>query len=219
MSDSSPPPDARSPRNVGKVLRLAAGSVTAVALLVAMVSSTVLVRRFRPDLQVDDIHAVAEVQFRYAPRAWVTVHEMALNLSVVSALLWATVTAVTAARSSAVAVRLVAAAVAVVGSIVASLTWGLVRWDQVALWAVTVGESFSGLWKPAVSDDVRFLIIGGAEVGQSTYLRALVIHLGAPVVAAVALLAAEWIGRDRPARAADEPGRNPDEPAGPPLSR
>jgi hypothetical protein len=118
------------------------------------------------------------------------------------ALVWAVLTAVlvrTGRRGQTVAV-MVAAIVAVLATLVAGRSWGLVRWDQLALWDVTaapVGLS-RGLWAPAFDERVRFLLIAGAEVGQETYRRALLVHLGAPVVALIAIAISMWLGR--PAR-------------------
>ena len=101
---------------------------------------------------------------------------------------------------------LIATAVVVIGCVAASLTWGLVRWDQIVLWAVMSGTAVAegGLWTPAVSEDVRFLIVGGAEVGQGTYRRALLAHLVAPVVAAIALGVSLRLERRSPTVIADE---------------
>lgn len=195
----APTPARRDPRAVVNVIRVAAGVVTAVALLAAAVSSLVLLRRFRPDLRLDDIYAAGVVVRGYSPRGWVTAHEVALNVAVIGSIVWAATTAaiVRARSGAATAVMLLATAVAVIGCGVASLTWGLVRWDQIALWSVTTGAFLGdgGLWKPAVSDEVRFLIIGGTEVGQAIYRRWLLVHLAAPVVAAIALGASVWLGR------------------------
>lgn len=193
------PPVRRQLRVASHVVRVVAGGVTGVALCAAIVSAQVLLRRFRPDLQVEDLQAVIEPGRRYSPRGWVAVHEVALDAAVLGSILWAATTAalVRARSRAATAAMLLATAVVVIGCVVASLTWGLVRWDQIALWSVMSGEFFAdgGLWTPAVSDDVRFLLVGGAEVGQGFYRRALIVHLAAPVVAAVALGTSSWLGR------------------------
>ena len=200
-TQASEPQRLRPVGHLGNVIRIAAGCATAVAVLVTIVSALVLLRRFRPDLQVDDWNAADVAARRYAPSGWVAAHELALNVAVVGSLVWAVTTAVfVRARSRAVTVlMLTATAVVVVACVVASATWGLVRWGQIALWSVMSGQHFAdgGLWEPAVSDDVRFLIVGGAEVGQGSYRRWLLVHLAAPVVAAVALGVSIWLGRAR----------------------
>ena len=210
MSNWRPPsPLRRELRGAGNVIRIVTGGVTGVALFAVILSSLILLRRFRPDAQVEDIYATIRAERRYAPRAWVSVHEVALNVAVVGSLIWAVTTAalVRARSGAATAVMLMATAAVVIGCSAASLTWGLVRWDQIAKWAVVRGDLLAegGLWKPAVSDEVRFLIVGGAEVGQGTYRRALLVHLAAPVVAALTLGVSLWLGRRSPAHGTDEP--------------
>ena len=79
------------------------------------------------------------------------------------------------------------AAVGAIAGLATSFTQGLVRWDQLALWRVTVGKNIQGYWPAAFDKDVRFVLVGGSEVSQTTYRIALLAHLGAAVVALVAL--------------------------------
>jgi hypothetical protein len=174
--------------------------VTVAALLAAVVSALVLLRRFHPDLQVTGDLAAVDDHRRYAPRAWVQLHELSLTVAVVAALSWAVLTAVVVRGRSRppTVVVMVAAGVAVVGCLVASASWGLVRWDQLALWAVGGPPSdHRGLWGPAFSDEVRFVIVRGAEVEQSTYRLRLLVHVIAPVLAAAALIVAVRARRQR----------------------
>lgn len=70
----------------------------------------------------------------------------------------------------------------------ASFTGYLLPWDQLALYAVTGGVSYNGLWKAAFSDDIRFVIIGSVEIGQATLRRWLIVHVFVvPPVAAATL--------------------------------
>jgi quinol-cytochrome oxidoreductase complex cytochrome b subunit len=85
----------------------------------------------------------------------------------------------------------VAAAVAAVPIVVAAwMTGAWLAWDQVAIWAVTVGEDLRGyplLW----DDQVRFVIRDGQVVSLPTMQRLLVAHgllavaIGAVVVVLV----------------------------------
>ena len=81
-----------------------------------------------------------------------------------------------------------AGVVAVVGSVVTMMTRPLVEWDQLAIWAVTVGSDIDGYWTAAFGGDVRFVLMGNTEVSQGEYGAALIIHLAAPAVTAIALL-------------------------------
>ena len=70
-----------------------------------------------------------------------------------------------------------------------SYTGYLLPWDQLALWAVTVGDGLDGYW-PVFDDGVRFVLVGGAEVEPADYGAALAVHLLAHVIGAVAALGA-----------------------------
>jgi quinol-cytochrome oxidoreductase complex cytochrome b subunit len=79
----------------------------------------------------------------------------------------------------------------VLAALVTGVTGYLLPWDQLALWAVTVGSNLLG-YRALASHQVRFVLIGGVEVSPTTVLRELVIHalLGGPVLAL--LIACGW---------------------------
>ena len=57
-----------------------------------------------------------------------------------------------------------------------SFTGYLLPWDQLALWAVTVGTNMAG-YAPVFGDQVKFVLLGGVEVTGSTLLRLYVLHV------------------------------------------
>ena len=57
-----------------------------------------------------------------------------------------------------------------------SFTGYLLPWDQLALWAVTVGTNM-GSYTPVFGDQVSFVLLGGIEVGAPTLLRFYVLHV------------------------------------------
>ena len=57
-----------------------------------------------------------------------------------------------------------------------SFTGYLLPWDQLALWAVTVGTNMMG-YTPVFGQEVRFVLLGGAEIGSDTLLRWYVLHV------------------------------------------
>ena len=65
----------------------------------------------------------------------------------------------------------------------------LLPWDQLALWAVTVGTDHQGMLHAAFSDDVRFVLIRGVEVSQATLGLWFLVHAVALALAFVGLLA------------------------------
>lgn len=52
----------------------------------------------------------------------------------------------------------------------------LLPWDQLALWAVTVGTNMAG-FVPVVGDQVKFALLAGPEVSGNTILRFYVLHV------------------------------------------
>ncbi len=52
----------------------------------------------------------------------------------------------------------------------------LLPWDQLALWAVTVGTNMAG-FVPVVGDQVKFALLAGPEVTAATLLRFYVLHV------------------------------------------
>jgi quinol-cytochrome oxidoreductase complex cytochrome b subunit len=57
-----------------------------------------------------------------------------------------------------------------------SFTGYLLPWDQLALWAVTVGTNMMG-YTPVFGTEVRFVLLGGVEIGSETLLRWYVLHV------------------------------------------
>ncbi len=72
----------------------------------------------------------------------------------------------------------------------ASFTGFLLPWDQLALWAVTVGSSIRG-YGILFDSSVRFVLAGGVELETGTVIRWLLVHavvLG-PLLAVLVALA------------------------------
>jgi len=57
-----------------------------------------------------------------------------------------------------------------------SFTGYLLPWDQLALWAVTVGTNMMG-YTPVFGSQVRFVLLGSKEIGNDTLLRWYVLHV------------------------------------------
>jgi len=78
-----------------------------------------------------------------------------------------------------------------VAIVAASVTGFLLPWDQLALWAVTVGTNMSG-YRPLFDSQVRFVLIGGSEVSSGTVIKWLLVHMLVLGPAVVALVAVAW---------------------------
>jgi quinol-cytochrome oxidoreductase complex cytochrome b subunit len=68
-----------------------------------------------------------------------------------------------------------------------SFTGYLLPWDQLAFWAVTVGSNIVA-YMPWLGPKVRFLLLGGNEVGQMALLRFYVLHVAVLPLVALALV-------------------------------
>ena len=170
--------------------RLLVGASTAVLLVLVALTGLALARRYHPVAPFSDPFELTE-PMRWSRRL-VRWHRLALALAVPATIGW-TALAWSDRGPRRRAVAITTAVVALATTVVASLTWGLVRYEQIALSSVTVGEDLArrGLWWTAFHGDVRFVLVGGAEVSQTTYARWLVVHLLSPLVALVAL-GASW---------------------------
>ena len=57
-----------------------------------------------------------------------------------------------------------------------SFTGYLLPWDQLALWAVTVGTNIAG-FAPLVGEKFRQALLGGADIGSAALVRFYVLHI------------------------------------------
>jgi quinol-cytochrome oxidoreductase complex cytochrome b subunit len=87
-----------------------------------------------------------------------------------------------------------------------SYTGYLLPWDQLAFWAVTVGTNLAGatpfighegpfasLLGAKINNDIRFLLLGGTQVGQNALLRFYVLHcILLPLVAGLLMAVHFW---------------------------
>jgi quinol-cytochrome oxidoreductase complex cytochrome b subunit len=78
-----------------------------------------------------------------------------------------------------------------------SFTGYLLPWDQLALWAITVGTNMIGS-APVLGEQSRFILIGGFEVGPNALIRFYTLHVIAlPLLAAIFMAVHFWrIRRD-----------------------
>jgi quinol-cytochrome oxidoreductase complex cytochrome b subunit len=68
----------------------------------------------------------------------------------------------------------------------------LLPWDQLAFWAITVGTQLA-YYTPVIGPQIRFLLIGGFEVGQNGLLRFYTLHvIFLPLAAAFMMAAHFW---------------------------
>jgi quinol-cytochrome oxidoreductase complex cytochrome b subunit len=61
-------------------------------------------------------------------------------------------------------------------TILLAFTGYLLPWDQLAVWAVTVGTEMGGS-TPVIGNQVRFALLGGPVIGPETLLRWYTLHV------------------------------------------
>lgn len=92
-------------------------------------------------------------------------------------------------------------------TLAASVTGFLLPWDQLGLWAVTVGTSLRG-YGVLFESSVKFVLIGGVEIQPATLLRWLAVHTLVLGPALVALVVFGW-RRVSPRTTPETPARTP----------
>ena len=126
-------------------------------------------------------------------RVLLAVDTIARQASVVLSLVWVGISLRFAPRDANRRVTvLLGGLVVVVCCLAAWYFTSLVRGDQIALWAVTVGTNTKGYFPAATSDQVRFVLADGSEISQGTYSIWLSVYLGAPL-AAMSAVAIGWV--------------------------
>lgn len=169
---------------------IAAALTGFVAAVTAAVAGFVLADIYRP-------HAAGAVAADLLPPVrrsdrWTDWHSVASAVLVVSATVSLVLAVVLVVRAKDVVERKMlvtgAAIVAVVMGILSVLTRPLVEWDQLALRSVSVGSDVDGYWTAGFGDGIRYVLVESSEISQGEYGAALIAHLAAPVVAALALL-------------------------------
>ena len=76
---------------------------------------------------------------------------------------------------------------------ISTFTLGNLLYEQLGLWAVTVGTDVAGFATAAFDDQVRFVIVDGREVSTGSYARTLVVHGIITMIGTLAIaIAALW---------------------------
>lgn len=169
--------------------RTVAGRVAIVAVGVAVLAGVVvaatalwLLANYQPAATLADPTSLTAGE--PASESWAQWHVGAVVVAGV-----ASVVAAGAALAERSWLRAAAATVAIAGLLVVLATAPLLKWNQLALWAVTVGTDITGYGVAAFDDRVRFVIVDDQEVAPAQYTVALVVHLAAHAVALAGIAA------------------------------
>jgi quinol-cytochrome oxidoreductase complex cytochrome b subunit len=173
------------------VARFAGLVMLAVEIAVLVASGVWLVFNYRPS--VDAGLPVARVRYPIAGIGWIrATHRYVSALAIVTSLGAAALVVADALVHDSGrrrVVMLVLGPLLVFTVAAASFTGYLLPWDQLALWAVTAGANFKG-YKAVFGPDVRFVLLGGSEISQSTLWRWFIVHVVVLTLAISALFAA-----------------------------
>jgi cytochrome b6 len=72
-----------------------------------------------------------------------------------------------------------------------SFTGYLLPWDQLSIWAVTVGTNMAKA-TPLLGDEIRFLLLGGNIIGENALLRFYVLHCVILPIASIVLVSVHF---------------------------
>lgn len=168
--------------------------VVAVLFVVLLATGIALTFRYRPDVTSATAN-IADLE-RSPVLTARRVHQLAstLFLAAIGGLAISSIGLFVARRSRAFVSYPLLAGVAAVA---ASFTGYLLPWDQLALWAVTVGDDMQGYIPILRGDDVKFVIVGQSALGPEVFGRWFWVHAAVIPVVLVAMLAALVISARR----------------------
>ncbi len=72
-----------------------------------------------------------------------------------------------------------------------SFTGYLLPWDQLAIWAITVGTGIAG-YVPFIGKTVQYMLLGGYQVDQPTLIRWYTLHVFLLPIALIAVMAVHF---------------------------
>lgn len=157
------------------------GTISAVLFLILTLTGTVLMFLYVPSverayLSVKDLEYT--VSFGWFLRG---LHRISAHLMVAVVFLHLVRVFLTAAYKNGTAVNQnrpvnwIVGVVLLLATLLLSFTGYLLPWDQLAFWAITVGTNIASA-APVVGDWMRFILLGGNTIEQSTLIRFYVLH-------------------------------------------
>jgi cytochrome b-561 len=157
------------------------GTVSAVLFAILTITGTVLMFLYVPSverayLSVKDLEFT--VSFGWFLRG---LHRISAHLMVAVVFLHLVRVFLTGAYKNGTAAQQnrplnwVVGVVLLLATLLLSFTGYLLPWDQLAYWAITVGTNIASA-APVVGDALRFILLGGNTIEQSTLIRFYVLH-------------------------------------------
>ena len=182
------------------------GGITFLLFLVTLVTGVILMFYYRPTAQYayeDMKYLMNDVPFGPLIR---NMHRWAAHGMVITVMLHMFRVFLTGSYKPPRQFNWVIGVVLLVLTFLLSFTGYLLPWDQLSIWAVTVGTNMAratpllgheGPFGPELGmrpdNDVRFLLLGGTQVGPPTLLRFYVLHcIFLPLVAGIFMIVHFW---------------------------
>ena len=157
------------------------GTISAVLFLILSVTGVILMFLYVPSIE-RAYPSVKDIEFTVSFGWFIrSLHRIAAHLMVAVVFLHAARVFLTGAYKNGTAtqqnrpINWVVGVLLLLLTLLLSFTGYLLPWDQLAYWAITVGTNIARA-APLVGDRIRFLFLGGHEIGQSTLLRFYVLH-------------------------------------------
>jgi quinol-cytochrome oxidoreductase complex cytochrome b subunit len=163
------------------------GGITFLLFLIELVTGILLMFYYRPVVEyafMDTKSLMIDVPFGRVLR---NLHRWGAHLMVITVMMHMLRVFLTGSYKPPREFNWVIGVFLLIGTLLLSFTGYLLPWDQLAYWAISVGTNmaratpFLGHEGPfALLDkyhDVRFLLLGGSEVGPSALLRFYVLHV------------------------------------------
>jgi quinol-cytochrome oxidoreductase complex cytochrome b subunit len=163
------------------------GGITFLLFLIELVTGILLMFYYRPVVEyayMDTRSLMIDVPFGRVLR---NMHRWGAHLMVMTVMLHMLRVYLTGSYKPPREFNWVIGVILLIGTLLLSFTGYLLPWDQLAYWAISVGTNmaratpFLGHEGPfALLDkyhDVRFLLLGGGEVGSNALLRFYVLHV------------------------------------------
>jgi cytochrome b-561 len=193
------------------------GTISASLFLILIVTGVLLMFFYVPSTQqaywsIKDIHYV--VGFGWLLR---NQHRWAAHLMVLAVFAHMLRVFFTGAYRAQRAANWLVGLVLLLLTLFLSFTGYLLPWDQLAFWAVTVGTNIAKE-APIIGEALRFVLLGGTEIGQSTLVRFYVLHVFVLPAAVLVLFAYHmWrVRRDGGMAVTDPAAAAPSEPSAAP---
>jgi quinol-cytochrome oxidoreductase complex cytochrome b subunit len=163
------------------------GGITFLLFLIELVTGILLMFYYRPVVEyayMDTKALMIDVPFGRVLR---NIHRWGAHLMVITVMMHMLRVFLTGSYKPPREFNWVIGVILLIGTLLLSFTGYLLPWDQLAYWAISVGTNMAratpllGHEGPfALLDkyhDVRFLLLGGSEVGPSALLRFYVLHV------------------------------------------